>query len=40
MAFDLSLEGRAEFQEAERRHFKLRDRHSMTDGKGSCLREE
>ena len=36
VAFDLSLE----FQEAERRHFKLRDWHSMTDGKSSCLREE
>ena len=39
VAFELSLEGWAEFQEAERRHFKLRDLHSMTDGKGSCWRE-
>lgn len=40
VAFDLSLEGWAKFQEAERRHFKLKDLHSTTDGKVSCLREE
>ena len=39
VGFDLSLEGWAEFQEAERRHFKLKDLHSMMDGKASCLRE-